>query len=214
MRTLLHVGCGWMTIANLPAAFNDGSWDEIRLDIDPEVDPDIIGQSQDMSLIDDEAVDAVYSSHNIEHVSSFEVPLVLAEFRRVIKPDGFLVIMCPDALQLAQAVLDGKLEQPLYVSPAGPITAVDILYGYQSALQRGNHYMAHKMAFTSQSLSEHLQRAGFVSIVVLRDRVYGLHAVATTQPIARQELEQTAHATCSQPQMVFDVLSYGDFDAD
>ena len=125
MKTLLHVGCARLTIRHLPY-FRDGGWEEIRYDIDPGVEPDIVGESQDMSLIDDGAVDALWSSHNIEHVSSFEVQPVLREFRRVLRPAGFLVVLCPDALQLAQAIVEGKLEKTLYDSPAGPIRTLDI----------------------------------------------------------------------------------------
>jgi predicted SAM-dependent methyltransferase len=37
-------------------------------------------------------MDALYSSHNIEHVFAHEVVPTLKEFRRVLKPDGFVVI--------------------------------------------------------------------------------------------------------------------------
>lgn len=210
MKTLLHVGCGRLTIAQLPF-FREGGWDEIRYDIDPQVEPDIVGESQDMSLIEDATADAVWSSHNIEHVSSFEVQPVLREFRRVLRADGFLVVLCPDMLQLAQAVVDGKLEKTLYESPAGPIGTIDILYGHQSSLRAGNHYMAHKMAFTSDTLAGHLREAGFTSVVVLRDHACGLHAVATAAPAALASVQDLAGKTCQQPQIVFEGLYYGRF---
>ena len=42
------------------------------------------------------SVDAVFSSHNIEHLYPHEVPLALKEFMRVLKPDGFVLMTCPD----------------------------------------------------------------------------------------------------------------------
>ena len=162
----------------MPSYFQDGAWEEIRFDIDPDVDPDIIGMMQDLSLIEDGYVDAVYSSHNIEHVSSFEVAGVLAEFRRVTNDDGFLVISCPDMLSVAQAIVNGALEEVLYHSPAGPISALDIVYGHQGAIAQGKVYMAHKTAFTAHTLARHLMDAGFQRVDVLRDRVFGLHAIA------------------------------------
>lgn len=178
MKTLLHVGCGGNTLRQLPLRFQDGSWDEVRYDIDPSVQPDIVGRLQDMSLLEDGSVDAVYSSHNIEHVWAFEVPVVLAEFHRVLSDEGFAMILCPDMQAVAEAVAQGQLEETLYVSPAGPISAMDIIYGFQSSIQAGNHFMAHKTAFTAPSLARHLLSAGFAGIDVVRDHVYGLHAVA------------------------------------
>lgn len=210
MKMLLHVGCGFLTMANLPH-FRDGGWEEIRYDINPDVKPDIVGTSQDMSILEDASVDAVYSSHNIEHVWLFEVQQVLREFRRVLRPDGFLVVLCPDMHQIAQAILDGFLEKTLYESPAGPIRAIDVIYGYQPDIEAGNHYMAHKMGFTSDTLADHLRVAGFASIVVLRDKACGLHAVASATPLPRDLVERTAGSTCQQPEIVFEMLGYGDF---
>jgi SAM-dependent methyltransferase len=212
MKSLLHVGCGPVRIGSLPY-FRDGGWDEIRYDIDPSVDPDIVGTSLDMSIIEDGAVDAIWSSHNIEHVWSYEVPVVLREFRRVLRPDGFLVVLCPDVLQLAEAVVQGQLEETLYHSPAGPITTIDVLYGHQASLRAGNTYMAHKMAFTSDTLAGHLLRAGFACAVVLRDRAYGLHAVASAEPAAQVWAERMAEQCCTAPQLVFEGKCYGRFAA-
>ena len=50
----------------------------------------------DMSIIDDNSYDAVYSAHNIEHVYAHEIRTALSEMYRVIKEDGFLFITCPD----------------------------------------------------------------------------------------------------------------------
>lgn len=162
----------------MPSYFQDGTWEEIRFDIDPDVDPDMVGMMQDLSLIEDGYVDAVYSSHNIEHVSSFEVQGALAGFRRVTNDDGFLVISCPDMLSVAQAIVNGALEEVLYHSPAGPISALDIVYGHQGAIAQGKVYMAHKTAFTAHTLARHLMDAGFQRVDVARDRVFGLHAIA------------------------------------
>lgn len=178
MLNLLHVGCGGSRLKDLPAFFNDGQWTELRYDINPDVQPDIIGTLQDMSIVEDDVIDAVYSSHNIEHVWAYEVPRVLAEFLRVLTPDGFAVVLCPDMQAVCQAVVAGDLEQTLYVSPAGPITAMDIMYGHQLSIQQGNEFMGHRTGFTSASLAKHMITSGFKAVAVAADRVYGLHAIA------------------------------------
>ena len=62
MKTLLHVGCGPTSLRDLKAYLQDGTWTEIRYDIDPAVEPDITGTLQDMSILEDGVIDAVYSA--------------------------------------------------------------------------------------------------------------------------------------------------------
>ena len=98
MPTFLHVGCGHNRKNKTTPGFAQPEWNEIRLDIDATVTPDIIGTMTDMSAVTSASVQAIYSSHNIEHLYPHEVPVALAEFLRVLTPDGFAVITCPDIL--------------------------------------------------------------------------------------------------------------------
>lgn len=116
----------------------------MRLDIDSAVKPDIIGTMTDISAVADGSVDAIFSSHNIEHLYPHEVPLALGEFMRVLKPDGFSVITCPDLQSVAALVAEDKLLDPAYTSPAGAIAPLDILYGHRASMAAGNTYMAHR----------------------------------------------------------------------
>jgi SAM-dependent methyltransferase len=165
---VLHVGCGTYAHEKLPPVFREG-WREVRLDIDPEVHPDFIASITDMPIISDGAVDAVYSSHNIEHLYPHEVPLALREMHRVLKPDGFALITLPDLQEVARHVAAGKLEDTLYVSPMGPIAPLDILYGHRPSLSRGNAFMAHRTGFTGDTLGAALINAGFAAVMVQRD---------------------------------------------
>lgn len=161
-KTVLHVGPGHRSNgAKLPVAFQSAEWREIRLDIDPANDPDIVGSMLDMAAVASESVDAIYSAHNIEHVHAHEVPVVLAEFLRVLKPTGFAVITCPDLQAVCQLVAEDKLGDAAYQSPAGPITPLDIIYGHGQALAHGHMYMAHKCGFTLKTLTSALHNAGF-----------------------------------------------------
>ncbi len=133
--------------------FNTPDWTELRLDIDASVAPDIIGTMTDMSAVANASVDAIFSSHNIEHLYAHEVPVALAEFLRVLKPDGFLVVTCPDLQEVCRLVAEDKLLEPAYTSPAGPITPLDILYGHRPPMAAGNLYMAHRCGFTEKVLT-------------------------------------------------------------
>jgi ubiquinone/menaquinone biosynthesis C-methylase UbiE len=164
LKTVLHVGCGAYKPEKLHRQFRNGQWKEVRLDIDPAVQPDIIGDMTNMSAVADSSVDAVWSSHNIEHLYAHQVPVALREFWRVLKTGGFVYLTQPDIQAVARHVAEGNLEEPLYTSPAGPISAIDILYGFRRSIARGNHFMAHKTGFTAQTLASRLREAGFQNV--------------------------------------------------
>jgi predicted SAM-dependent methyltransferase len=141
--------------------FAKAQWQEIRYDIDEAVKPDIIGTMTDMSVIEDESFDAIFSSHNIEHLYPHDVPTALAEFHRVLKPGGYIVITCPDLQSVCELVAKDRLMEPAYESPAGPIAPLDILYGFRNSMAQGNLYMAHRCGFTRKVLVSTVKGSGF-----------------------------------------------------
>lgn len=175
---LLHVGCGIANPERVPQYFRVPQWQEIRLDIDPEVHPDIIGTITDLGEVQDASIDAIWSSHNLEHLNWFEVPVALAEFRRVLKPDGFALISVPDLRAIAQYILHDRLTDPLYDSAAGPITPLDVVFGHQASIQCGNSFMAHRTGFTASTLGQVLSDAGFDEVRVHEGSRWDLWAVA------------------------------------
>jgi ubiquinone/menaquinone biosynthesis C-methylase UbiE len=180
MPVLLHVGCGPKYKDQTTRGFAGPEWQELRLDIDASVFPDIVGAMTDMSGVPDASVDAVFSSHNIEHLYPHEVPIALAEFRRVLRPDGIAVITCPDLQSVAALVAADRLTEPAYVSSAGPIAPLDILYGHRDPMARGNLYMAHRCGFTRRTLVEALEAAGFPRVIARqRPQAFDLWTVAT-----------------------------------
>ena len=194
LKTILHVGPGHRRNgAALPEVFLSGEWREIRLDIDPANEPDIVGSMLDMAAVADTSIDAIYSAHNIEHVFAHEVPAVLAEFLRVLKPQGFLVVTCPDLQSVCALVADDKLTDPAYMASAGPIMPLDILYGHGAALAAGHLYMAHKCGFTLKTLAAALTSASFKTIAGKR-RLQSLELwmVASKEPMAEATVRELA----------------------
>jgi len=177
-RLVLHVGCGRIEETGLHESFLGPEWHEVRLDVDPGVEPDIVASITDMSPVADASVDAVYSHHNIEHVFSHEVPRVLAEFFRVLRPGGTVLLGTPDLQHVARTIASGRLEDPLYRSGAGRITALDIVYGLRADLVDGREYMAHRTGFTRGTLARRLGAAGFVDVEVTRAVPFALWARA------------------------------------
>lgn len=192
-KTFLHVGCGPKHKDQTTRGFAQADWRELRLDIDAGVAPDVVGTMTDMSAVKDGSVQAVFSSHNIEHLYPHEVPVALAEFKRVISDDGFVVITCPDLKSVCALVAEDKLTEPAYTSPAGPIAPLDILYGHRPPMARGNLYMSHRCGFTQKVLAGTLQAAGFGSVITMaRPRVFDLWALATKSPCDELTLRSLA----------------------
>lgn len=152
--SVLHVGCGG---EGLPP-WLDG-YTETRLDIDEQHKPDIVASMVDMGDIG--PFDMVYCSHALEHLYPQDAPKALAEFHRVLKPGGGAVVLVPD--------LEGvsATEEVLFEAPCGPITGLDLLYGFRPLLAAMPH-MAHHNAFTSETLAAALREAGFAAVDVKR----------------------------------------------
>ena len=168
-KLVLNVGCGYASRQGLHKAFQGPDWRELRLDINPSVNPDILCSIIDMHPVATDSIDAVWSSHNLEHLHRHEVPLALAEFRRVLRPGGQVLLTLPDLQRIAELVAGDGLEDEAYSSPAGPITPLDMIYGHTPSLARGNGYMAHKTGFTARTLRQLLVDAGFADVSMQRE---------------------------------------------
>jgi hypothetical protein len=195
MKSLLHVGCGPKRKAQTTSGFNTDGWTEVRLDIDVSVKPDLVGTMTDMSAVESASMNAVYSSHNIEHLYPHEVPIALSEFLRVLADDGFAVITCPDLQSVCALIAQDRLTQPAYSSPAGPIAPIDILYGHRPSMGRGNLYMAHRCGFTQRVLGGTLSDCGFQSVATKargRAPFYDLWALASKSQRTQDEMRALA----------------------
>ena len=173
---VLHVGCG---MAPLPESF--AGCTEIRLDIDPNVKPDVVGTITEIPLMNG-TVDVIYSSHNLEHVAAHEVEQALSEFYRVLRPGGKVVLEVPDVQSVAEAIPKIGMDGTLYESQAGPITPKDVLWGLKSAMAAGNNFYGHKVGFTKDSLEATLTKAQFKNVDVVRHAASFALAANATRP--------------------------------
>jgi predicted SAM-dependent methyltransferase len=165
VRRVLHAGSGG---AELPPLFGD--CEEVRLDLDPSKNPDIVASILDLGDIG--PFDAIYTSHTLEHIYPHEVPIALREFRRVLTDDGYALIFVPDLEGLTLST------EVLYWSPAGPVTSFDMIYGMRKFLATNPDTMAHRTGFTSKMLEEALVEAGFSKVTMSRVKQFNLMAVA------------------------------------
>lgn len=85
------------------------------------VTPDVVADAADLPF-GDASVDAVYAGHCLEHNDPSELPAILTEIRRVLKPGGLLCVVAPDLDRIdpvQRPVLYGMADKGDDTSPAG-----------------------------------------------------------------------------------------------
>lgn len=110
--------------------------------------------------LESEVASEIHSYHFIEHVFAWEAQAVIAEFRRLLKPGGLLVIECPNIKLAAENLLGGMPDQwcmwPFYGDPG-----------------QKNPYMTHKWGYTQKTLKRLLMDAGFNTVSNLPPQTHG-----------------------------------------
>jgi len=181
MKKVLNVGGNSKDIP-LPSFY--AGWEHILLDIDPTTGADVICDARELRQRAPAEFDSIHCSHNLEHYFAHDVRKVLAGFRHVLRPEGFVFLRVPDIGQVAQAMVTRKLDidDVLYVSPAGPILVKDVLYGWGAQIEAsGVDFFAHKTGFTPKSLANALAVAGF-GPVYIGTQEHEVQAFAFVQP--------------------------------
>lgn len=162
---VLNVG-GGSKQTPIPAKY-DG-WEHVLLDIWEGPDVDIVADARGLDCLSGK-YDAVYCAHNLEHYAAHEVAQVLEGMKFVLKPGGEVHIIVPNLGQLIWDMAKHRieLEDVLYESDAGPITPLDVIFGYGKEVETGNPFYAHKTGFTATRLHRVLKDAGFEDVKVV-----------------------------------------------
>ena len=85
----LDLGCGQRKVWPHCIGMDDGKYGK--------GEADVIGDISDLSMFADKSMDFVFSSHALEDFEDDCVPILLKEWARVIKTDGYLVLYIPSA---------------------------------------------------------------------------------------------------------------------
>ena len=186
-KSVLNVGGGSKSTP-IPDYF--AGWQHDLLDIDARGAPDIVCDARELATLSAGIYDAVYCSHNLEHYYRHHGLTVVRGFLHILNETGFAEIRVPDIAQVIKALRDQQLEldDVLYQSPAGPITAHDVIYGLQTEIENsGQDFYAHKTGFTPKSLSKILTDGGFSRIFISVNQHLAVHALAfKTEPTSEQ----------------------------
>jgi SAM-dependent methyltransferase len=107
----------------------------------------------------DARFDLVRASHILEHFTLDDAAAILAEWRRVLKPDGYLVVCCPDYIRLSWRALLGRR----YFNPAAKGYRRAVHHDWIDGLFANDNLPAyrHKTVFTEPGLCAVLIAAGF-----------------------------------------------------
>ena len=161
------------------------------LDIDAAGNPEILCDARQLSTLEAAQFDAVYCSHNLEHYYKHDVAKVLNGFLHVLKLDGFAEIRVPNLKSVMKHVVATGLdvEDTLYISPSGPISVRDVIYGFGKEIESsGVDFYAHKTGFTPASLRVALVQAGFQRVFVIEgEGAFEVRAVAFKREPSEQQ---------------------------
>lgn len=115
---------------------------------------DVVADISKPLPFDDASADMVYAVHVLEHFATDDVPALLADWRRVIRPGGELLVAVPDLELIARTLMD---RNGWFTPPSNPWLGA--IYGGQK-----DEYDFHKTGFTAPWLASLLHDAGFGNV--------------------------------------------------
>jgi len=160
-KILLNIGAGKVALKHQAPYFI--SYKEVRVDLG-DCGQDITSDISTLKGVPDKSVDVIYASHVVEHVFFHQLPDVFKNMLRVLKDNGCAVIRVPDIGSIAERIPDNLLGT-IYTSTAGPVAAIDMIYGFRKDIASGNEGMAHKTGFTKESMSKILSDLGINAMI-------------------------------------------------
>lgn len=134
----LHLGCGKRYIPGY-----------VHIDAVDFPHVDHVTAIDNLSFIQANAVDVIYTCHVLEHFKRRDVSRVLKEWHRVLKPGGILRISVPDFAAICA----------IYQRTGEIDLVIGALFGRQDYL-----YNIHYNVFDMDSLQKQLEDSGFVAV--------------------------------------------------
>lgn len=165
-RIVANLGC-WHTPFD-HSEFTEGLRDyyELRVDLDESCNPHLVSDITKLTALPNESVDCVFSSHSLEHVHFHDLPACISEWYRVIKPLGEVRIVVPNLKAVGEMLSRGEILGTVYDSGAGPVLALDMIYGFRQYVKDSPQHMLHKTGFTKESAEIILSSLGYTQFQV------------------------------------------------
>jgi predicted SAM-dependent methyltransferase len=140
----LHLGAG---SSKLPGLINCDLFN-------PEAD--LKADASNLEMFEDGTIDLIESHHMIEHLSFIDTERCFAEWHRVLRKNGFIILTFPDLTGISFKWLKYSIIYPFFPKPDKLDYIVSMLVGSQE-----NEGMFHKNAFDIRRMSRILLKHGF-----------------------------------------------------
>jgi ubiquinone/menaquinone biosynthesis C-methylase UbiE len=162
--------------------------------LDKPWNPDILVHDLRKPLpFKDNDLTAIYASHVLEHLYLTEAKNLLRECYRVLAPGGILRVVVPDLRAMVMDYVAGKPGCD-WIEPEGSLSPADMLnkrLGLRADSPPRGHiiyrlysilkdFHSHKWMYDAESLSKHLEQAGFADILAmaaLETRIAGIKGI-------------------------------------
>lgn len=158
----LNLGCGFDYRAG---------W--LNVDLQPMHEPDIVADVTVLPMLDDAAFEEILAQDVLEHFERAKTMVALAEWSRLLTPNGILQLRVPSLLGMFEL-----LAQPDRRDPDQAEEVIHLIYGTQA--YTGDYHLA---GFTAATLARHLANAGLlVCEAQIRDQwLFDVRARKATQ---------------------------------
>ena len=198
-KLYLNLGCGASGEEIVHQLFQGEDWQGIRIDDDELVKPDLKANMVTLESVDQyiaetypdyshiqnygkpvSHISGIFSSHALEHLHCDDAFYALCVWRQALRyMNGKLILRLPDFGAACESIVQGRGHTPLYQSPAGPISAMDIVFGFRG-FTKERPSMGHLWGYTRDHLERVLCEAGYSSVNVLQDRsAFEIYAFAS-----------------------------------
>lgn len=146
----LNVCCG--------KRYRDG-WTNVDIVASPDgPPPDILAHAQSIPLPDG-CAEELMCIHGWEHFYRWEVEAVITEWKRLLAPNGLLVLELPDLIKCCENILSGYNRNGIgHPDQYG-------MWGLYGDPRLGDPYMNHRWGWTPKTLRVFLKGQGFVEII-------------------------------------------------
>jgi predicted SAM-dependent methyltransferase len=110
---------------------------------------DVVSDVTNLPMFADKSVDEIHAIHLFEHIDRTKIHDAIAEWKRVLKPGGKLILELPCLDKIAAMIVRGVIDPRL------------TMFGLFGDPRYESEYMQHRWCYTYDEIREVLQHGGF-----------------------------------------------------